>query len=95
MPNNVEVVLMGDLNCNFDKDKSCTETRSLQALNETYQFVQLIDTPTRVTNSSSSIIDVLQCTKPESFTEYGVITLSISDHFMIFGVLHGIKLKGI
>ena len=93
MPDNIEVVLMGDLNCNFDKDKSLAETRALEALNETYQFVQLIDTPTRVTQSTSSIIDVLQCTKPELFTEYGVITLSISDHFMIFGVLCGKKIK--
>ena len=93
MPDNVEVVLMGDLNCNFVKEKSSSETRSLQALNEIYQFVQLIDIPTRITNNTSSIIDVLECTKPEIFTEHGVITLSISDHYMIFGILSGKKLS--
>jgi len=56
-----EIILVGELNCNYlssnqNNDNNCITLRSIT---ETYQLSQLIKTPTRVSNSRASLIDVV------------------------------------
>ena len=49
---------MGDLNCNFhNKQPECHTTR-LENILQTFQLSQLIDEPARITNETSSLIDL-------------------------------------
>ena len=47
-------------------------------------LTQLITDPTRVTPHSSTTIDLIFTNSPHRVTDFGVIDLSMSDHFMIF-----------
>ena len=55
---------------------------------------QMITEGTRVTSTSSSLIDVLITSTPNSFESSGVLSTSFSD-LSIFGVLHGSYVKRI
>ena len=52
------VYIMGDLSCNLP-NAECTETKSLTSFCESFNLSQLIASPTRVTDSSSSLIGVI------------------------------------
>ena len=51
-----------------------------------YQFSQLIDEPTRVTETSETCVDHFISNKKENVTNFGVYTLSISDHYFIYAI---------
>ena len=53
----------------------------------------MIAEPTRVTSTSSSLIDVLITSTPNSFERSGVLSTSFSDHLPIYGVLCGPSVK--
>lgn len=55
----LEYYLMGDLNCNMASAHFDTNTRLLCEISDTYGLQQLITEPTRITESSSSLIDVI------------------------------------
>lgn len=46
----------------------------------------LIRQPTRVTSTSSTLIDVILTNKPRSFLASGVFDLGLSDHHLIYAV---------
>ena len=53
----------------------------------TYQYTQLIKESTRVTNSSSTLIDLFLTNEPNNFTSMGVsIVLDISYHNLIYPI---------
>ena len=75
----LEIILMGDFNLDFDMNlnkKWCN-------LIELFDLSQLVTQPTRVTESSSTIIDLIYTTHPENIIESFVPSYSISDHFPI------------
>ncbi len=53
---------------------------------ELYQLSQTINTPTRVTTTSSSLLDVCLTPTPTRLITSQVIPIAISDHYMIFVV---------
>ena len=57
------------------------------------ELTQMIAEPTRVTSTSSSLIDVLITSTPNSFERTGVLSTSFSDHLPIYGVLCGPSAK--
>ena len=61
-------------------------TKEMDTICQTYNLQQLIDIPTRVTSSTSSLIGLLYVAEPSYIAESGVFQLSISDHFGIYGV---------
>lgn len=75
---------MGDLN--LSKFKINNDTREMENICQIYNLQQLIDIPTRATNLTSSLIDLLYVSEPLYISEAGVFQLSISDHFGIYGV---------
>ena len=78
--------IMGDLNCNL-LNAECTETKSLTSFCESFNLSQLIASPTRVTDSSSSLIGVILTSQAKQVIKAGVIDCSIRDHDVIFADL--------
>jgi hypothetical protein len=77
-----EIYLLGDLNCDM-LDSSSHVTKRSNLLMESYQLSQVITQPTRVTQSSSTLIDVCITSNPEHIILSDVISLGISDHNLI------------
>lgn len=58
----------------------------LVSLMENYQLSQVINKPTRITGTSSTLIDLFITNNPDSIVNSGVCTLSISDHNLVYAV---------
>ena len=54
-----ELILVGDLSCDVSKVSLDPHTRQLTFLCSQYQIDQLIDEPTRVTDTSTTTIDLV------------------------------------
>jgi hypothetical protein len=76
---------LGDLNCNI-LEPTLSTTRKLQDVLELYQLTQLINCPTRITQSSRSLLDVVIASMPEKIIFSGVVHLGISDHSLIYSI---------
>ena len=79
---NKEIILFGDFNFNFVNSNS-VNSRWNRIIN-TFNLNQLITQPTRVTQTSSSIIDHIYTNTPQNICHTAVPVLSISDHYPIF-----------
>ena len=79
---NKEFYLLGDLNANM-LDNSNNTTKHLNAIMELYQLTQTISSPTRVTMTSSSLLDVCITPTPEKLVTSRVVPIAISDHYLI------------
>ena len=53
---------------------------------ELYQLTQIINDPTRITESTRSLLDVCITTSPEKIISSGVKHLGISDHSLIYAI---------
>ena len=81
-----EMIIMGDLNCDFGKSPPDTYTNRIISLNNLYQMVNLINEPTRVTETSASTIDLILSNTPENIVSSGVSHVGISDHSLIYAI---------
>jgi len=81
-----ELILVGDLNCDVRKVSLDPHTRQLTFLCSLYQIDRLIDEPTRVTDTSTTTIDLVLTNVKENIHASGVIHLGISDHSLIYAV---------
>ena len=77
---------MIDLNCDFGKLPPDTCTKKMISSNNLYQMVNLINEPTRVTETSASTIDFILSNAPENIFSSGVIHVGTSDHSLIYAV---------
>ncbi len=60
--------------------------KKLQEIMELYQLTQIIDYPTRITESTKSLLDVCITSSTEKIISSGVIHLGISDHSLIYAI---------
>ena len=74
-----EVIILGDLNTNFQDKRSY---HSLHVLTSKYQFKQLIDKVTRPI--SGKTIDLIFTSKDDNVVKSGVLDIGLSDHLPIF-----------
>ena len=81
-----ELILLGDLNCDFSKTPQDYCTRKLLALCSLYQLTQVINEHTRVTETTSSLIDVILTNTHENILTSGVLHIGISDHSLVYTV---------
>ena len=81
-----EIHILGDLNCNMLKAISDYPTKNLKQVFETYQLCQTINEPTRITSSTSTLIDHHVTNSEENVVKSGVIHLGISDHSLIYAI---------
>ena len=70
---NKEIYILGDLNCDMLKAKPDSATSKIKSLYELYQLSQLIKEATRVTMTTSSLIDHIVTNTPEKISDSGVI----------------------
>ncbi len=78
----MDMVVIGDFNFNYTVDETLA-INPVHYLENLYLMSQLIDTPTRVTNKSSTCIDLILTTMPEQHSDTNVATISLSDNYMI------------
>jgi hypothetical protein len=71
------VILLGDFNIDFLNE---IPLRWLHVY-ESYGFSQIISEPTRITSSSSTLIDHIYVNRPECVKEADVCKISMSDHY--------------
>jgi hypothetical protein len=77
---NVEYYLLGDLNCDLGASVLDHNSRSLTDIADLYGMHQLINEHTRITESSTTIIDHIFTYAPDKVIFSGVSHVGISDH---------------
>ena len=78
-----DIYVLGDFNICLLKDNS-NYRKSYKDLTELHNFKQLINKPTRVTDTSASCIDHIFVNKSEKVCQAGIIESGISDHFITY-----------
>ena len=80
-----EYYIMGDFNCNMlPASFYNANTQALLNITDIYNLKQLITEPTRITPSSSALIDVIFIKLPDDTPCSGVSHTGISDHGLIY-----------
>ena len=85
-----EILLLGDFNVNFlakQNDASRALRRKLLSLTSIYNLEQLIDKPTRITENSTTMIDLLFANNSHRIATSGVLHVNLSDHSLIYCVV--------
>ena len=104
---NKETYILGDVNINlylnnsyvFEKCSTIVsntipyDVRKYQELCNVFNLKQLISCPTRITCSSSTIIDRILASYPNRVSQKGIIDIGISDHRLIFCTRKTLKTK--
>ena len=81
-----DIVITGDFNIDFTHvDDPSSAARTLNDITSTYGLSQVINAPTRITDSSATIID-LTLTNIKNYSS-GVGVVSVADHLMNFIIL--------
>ena len=80
------VVVMGDLNIN-KMNSGKAETKLQTDIEEVHDLKCLIHEPTRITPSTSTLIDILHTNKTDYFEHSGTFDPSLSDHCIIYGLM--------
>ena len=75
---------MDDLNCNLLSEVVSNNSSHLLNIIDIYGVTQLITEPTRVTQYSSTLIDLCLTNSPDKISKSGVINIGISDHSAIY-----------
>ena len=83
---NKQLIILGDMNCDYSKNLPESHTKKLQFISCAYQLEQLILEPTRVTNISATQVDLLLTNDTRNIAQSGVIRISLSDHSLIYVV---------
>ena len=79
-----EVAIFGDINIDLNSDPERYPLSDYFLLLQSNGFVSHITKPTRVTNTSSTIIDHILINDSVSSLSSGVLTYTICDHYPIF-----------
>ena len=79
-----KVAIFGDINIDLNSDPEQSPFSDYFLLLQSNGFVSLITKPTRVTNTSSTIIDHILINDSVSSLSSGVLIYTISDHYPIF-----------
>ena len=79
-------MLLGDLNYDVTAKKRSPDTKELCKLFNIYQFTQLIKSPTRITHSTSTTLDLIFTTSTEKIRNSGVLNCAITDHSLVYAI---------
>ena len=77
----MEVIIIGDLNCNLQGN--CPDGRALFDFCSTLNLTQLVKEPTRVTERSQTLIDIVLTTNENIVSSCEVKSSTISDHSLV------------
>ena len=80
-----EILVLGDLNIDLTNKKSnCTLVKKLFSFSRMFGLTQMIDSATRITCNSSSILNLIFTSVVDNITQSGVLAVGISDHLVIY-----------
>ena len=82
--NAVEVILLGDFNCNLINHETHKDTNDFLNLFLSNSFLPLITLPSRVTDTSSTLIDNIWTNAKHDKFSSGLLLEHLSDHLPIF-----------
>ena len=84
------MIIMSDTNCDFSSnvaDEYCNSLNNTVHLAEIYDsfgLMQMIREPTRMTLTSSTLIDHIATKKPENVVASGVFSITLRDHYLVY-----------
>ena len=81
-----ESIILGDINCDLLDNNPTSLISELKFITNLYQYEQLIKEPTRITKDTSTLIDHFYTTNSNLITSSGVTAMTISDHYLIYGI---------
>ena len=81
-----KVILMGDLNYNYDFNVSLS-SNPLHNIETMYDMKQLVTKPTRVTLTTSTLLDIILSNVPQLHIKTDVYETSMSDHYLVYSLL--------
>ena len=84
---NKDIYILGDLNCNV-LDAGDQGGRTFLNFCTAYNLTQVINEPTRITQSSKSLIDIILVSNKNVVEESKVLPVSISDHDLVYVTLN-------
>ena len=76
--------MLSDLNCNLASPTPDANTHHLLEISDLYGLKQLINEPTRVTESSSTLIDLIYTNYTDMVGCSGVSHIAIGDHSLVY-----------
>ena len=82
-----DVVLIGDFNCDLLAVTHDCYTKRLINICNGFNYVQLITEPTRVTETTESLLDHVYVTNEENVSISGVIHTGLSDHSLVYACI--------
>ena len=82
-----ESIYLGDTNC-YMLDLTNNDTKNLKKLLIKFNLAQLINSPTRTTTTSKTMIDHIITNESEAVSKSGVLACGISDHDVVFMIKH-------
>ena len=71
-----ELILVGDLNCYVDELAPDPQTHKLQTLCSLYHLFQVINKPTKITETTATLIDLILTNKHEYILSAVVLHLA-------------------
>ena len=80
----LEYYLVGDLNCNLASPTPDANTHRLLEISDLYGLKQRINEPTHVTESSSTLIDLIYTNYADMVGWAGVSHIAIGDHSLVY-----------
>ena len=84
-----DMFLLGDLNVDFlEKVSKRKSIRLLKNFATSSGLSQVINAPTRITNISQTIIDLIFVNNEHCIIDSGVIPMSISDHSLVYCIVY-------
>jgi hypothetical protein len=76
----IHTYLLGDFYCDLLSDRPDSNTSELLNISNIYNLSQIISQPTRITNTSKSLIDLCFTNYPDKVTVSGTHSFGIGDH---------------
>ena len=77
-----DIILMGDLNFNYVLDESLSKN-PVHYIESLYNLHQLVTSPTRVTPTTSTTLDLILTSMPDNHPSTNVIKIALSDHYLV------------
>lgn len=79
-----DIIVTGDLNVDFLKNDS-RHLKYLSNILQCFSLKQIIDEPTRIGDTSSTLIDIICTNRPEKVINHGTMDLlNMTDHLLIY-----------
>jgi len=88
---NLPTYILGDFNINLLNSETCDFAHEFLTSLQSYFFTPTIDKPTRVYNTSATLIDNILVNIPENVVYSGNVVSDISDHFTQFCITSSVK----